>query len=58
MSNLILRLFGHAALFVGVVGVGFAVMTLALNPAKLATWGSGAVSLLLVVLGYRTIESN
>ncbi|WP_423744915.1 hypothetical protein V5735_02475 (plasmid) [Haladaptatus sp. SPP-AMP-3] len=57
MSNVILRLYGHAALFAGVVGVGFAVMVLALNPTKLVTWGAGLVCLLLVVLGVQTIQA-
>ncbi len=57
MSNVILRLFGHAALFAGVVGVGFTVMVLALNPTKLATWGAGVVCLLLVVSGVKTIQA-
>jgi len=45
------------ALFAGVIGVGFAVMVLALNPTKLATWGAGLVCLLLVVLGVQTIQA-
>lgn len=57
MSNVILRLYGHAALFAGVVGVGFAVMVLAVNPTKLVTWSAGLVCLLLVVLGVRTIQA-
>ncbi|MFH5798728.1 hypothetical protein [Haladaptatus sp. DYF46] len=57
MSNVILRLYGHAALFAGVVGVGFALMVLTINPTKFATWGAGLVCLLLVVLGVRTIQA-
>jgi hypothetical protein len=58
MSNVILRLYGQAALFAGVVGVGFAVMVLAVNPTELTTWGAGLVCLLLVVLGFQTIKAN
>ncbi len=58
MSNIILRSYGHLALFLGIVGAGFAIMVIGLNPDKLISWVAGIACVVLGIIGYRTILNN
>ena len=57
-SNPVLRLFGHAALFVSVLAGGFGVAVLSLDVTNLNTWIAVVVCVHVVVLGYLTVVWN
>ncbi len=58
MSNIIVRLYGHISLFLGIIGVGFAILVLGTDPMSPTTWLAGLVCLALAILGYKTILEN
>lgn len=58
MGNAILRLYGHIALFVGIIGTGFAILVIGLNPDKVVSWVVGFVCINLAIIGILTILNN
>lgn len=58
MGNAILRLYGHIALFVGIIGTGCVILVIGLNPDKFVSWGAGLVCVNLAISGVLTILHN
>lgn len=57
-SNPVLRLFGHAALFVGILAGALGVAVLSLDITNLNTWIAVFVCVHVIVLGYLTVVWN
>jgi hypothetical protein len=57
MVRMIMRLAGHAFVFVGVLGTGFAILVIAINPAKVISWIAGLVCFILFIVGYQLIKA-
>ncbi|KZN23175.1 hypothetical protein A4G99_13945 [Haladaptatus sp. R4] len=52
-----MRLIGHVFVFAGVLGTGFAILVIAINPAKLISWIAGLVCFIIFIVGYQLIKS-
>ncbi|KZN23973.1 hypothetical protein A4G99_05685 [Haladaptatus sp. R4] len=57
MNRAIMRLVGHVFVFVGVLGTGFAIIVVAINPDKVLSWFAGLVCFVIFIVGYQLIKA-